>query len=328
MSIHVIKPGALSTLQDLGRLGYQRFGVSVNGAMDERSHRMANFLVGNPGAWPTLEITLTGPTLRFDVDVTIAISGADISPMLDGLPVDTGEAVLAERGSVLSFGERVYGARAYLAVRGGFAADTVLGSQSTNFRAGFGGFHGRALQKGDTLALAAPSVWPHDDEPLQAPRLAPAVWRAADSPIRVLEGREWERFTTTSHKHLLNEAYTVAAQSDRMGYRLSGAVLERAVTGDMWSETMPFGAVQVPPDGQPIILMTDRGTSGGYPRIANVVSVDLPRLAQKVPGDAIRFEMTTLEHAHQLYCNQADTFARMDELASQPARKRKQRSLI
>src|SRR5690606_32911631 len=108
MSIHVIKPGALSTLQDLGRLGYQRFGVAVNGAMDERSHRMANFLVGNPGAWPTLEITLTGPRLRFDVDVTIAISGADISPMLDGLPVDTGEAVLAERGSVLSFGERVY----------------------------------------------------------------------------------------------------------------------------------------------------------------------------------------------------------------------------
>lgn len=319
MSIHVVKPGALSTLQDLGRVGYQRFGVSVSGAMDERSHRMANFLVGNPGAWPTLEMTLTGPTLRFEEAVTIAVCGADLSPQLDGFPVPSAKALTVEAGSVLSFGERRCGARAYLAVRGGFVADAVLGSRSTNFRAGFGGFDGRALRKGDTLTLAAPSVWSDDNASFQPPRLAPAVWRSADAPIRVLQGREWERFTATSHDRLLNEAYTVAAQSDRMGYRFSGALLERAIPGDIWSETVPFGTMQVPPDGQPIILMTDRGTSGGYPRIANVVSVDLPRLAQRMPGDTIRFELTTLEHAHRLYCNQADTFARMDALVSQSA---------
>lgn len=311
MSIDVIKPGMYSVFQDLGRHGYQHYGVSVNGVLDERSHRLANILVGNDMQQATLEITLLGPTLGFRSGTTIALCGAALSPTVDGIPVPMGQPVHVREGSVLEFGRRERGVRAYLAVHGGFSLPRVMNSASTNVRAKFGGLNGRPLKKGDVIALRAPAVvdmvapvigFPADIDP------------APDLPIRIIEGREWEEFTADAQDCLLGEAYTVTPDSDRMGYRLSGTALARRAPREMLSETVTGGTIQVPSDGQPIILMADRGTSGGYPRIANVISVDLPRLAQILPGTPIHFERVTLDNAHSLAIRQSRLFAKLQQI--------------
>ncbi|MVW72327.1 biotin-dependent carboxyltransferase family protein [Bordetella sp. 15P40C-2] len=304
MSIHVIKPGMHSLFQDLGRSGYQRYGVPVNGAMDERAHRTANLLVGNAPHMATLEITLMGPTLRFDVSTTIAISGADLSPMVDGAPISMDRAVDLPAGATLSFGPRRSGVRAYLAVHGGYDIPLVMGSSSTNIRAGLGGFDGKPLRKNDCVALKAPGKAARAGI---APVFSNALIARDDAPIRVIPGREWSQFTEASRQSLLEGEYVITPQSDRMGYRLSGPPLNLSTPKEMLSETVTFGTIQVPTDGMPIILMADRGTSGGYPRIANVIAVDLPRLAQRMPGEAICFDCVTLAQAHTLAIEQAQT---------------------
>ncbi|GAB7535141.1 5-oxoprolinase subunit C family protein [Burkholderia sp. 3C] len=312
MTIEVIRPGALSSFQDLGRTGYQHLGVPANGAMDEHAHRLANALVGNAPGDATLEITLTGPTLRFHRAAVIAVCGADLDAWLDDQPLPRDRATVAPVGSTLGFERRRSGVRAYLAVRGGFALATPMGSASTALRAGYGGLRGRALRRGDTLAMREryPSFRERDGF---GPVFADGVLREAGEPLRIVAGREWARFTGDAHATLLGSAYRVSAQSDRMGYRLEGAPLALAAPFEAASEALAFGTVQVPPDGQPIVLMADRQTTGGYPKIAQVCAVDLPRLAQASPGEALRFERIELADAQRLALAQARGFAAWEQ---------------
>ncbi len=308
--IEVLRPGAFSTLQDLGRRGFQHLGVSVSGAMDQAAHRLANAAVGNPPDMPTLEITLLGPVLRFSSRAVIACCGADLSPSVDGKPLPRDRAANVPAGATLRFGERRTGVRAYLAVRGGFVVPRVLGSASTHVRSGLGGLGGRPLAAGDLLELAAPQgPAPRPRARAQRARQALLEALADPGPIRILLGSEWPQFTPASQACWLEEAWRIGAQSDRMGYRLQGPALQRRVRADMLSETVTFGTVQVPPDGCPIVLMADRQSTGGYPRIAQVASVDLPRLAQCAPGSSLRFTLIDVDCAQRLLLERARLYA-------------------
>jgi antagonist of KipI len=321
-TVDVLKPGALSTFQDLGRTGYQQLGVPANGVMDECAHRLANWLAGNPASEATLEITLKGPELRFRAPAIAALAGADLSPTLDGLPLSTGEAIAIPAGGVLAFGRAAQGVRAYLAVRGGFALPPVMGSASTFVRGGYGGLHGHALQAGDIIALrqAADTRSPLFTRLFAPRRKAPAlpagVARSADAPLRVLAGREHAAFGADAQQLFASQGWRISPQSDRMGYRLQAGdksvALRLAQPLELLSEAVCFGTVQVPPDGQPIVLMADRQTTGGYPKIAQVASVDLPRLAQRAPGETVRFEWITLEAAQHLALLRARVFDAME----------------
>ncbi|MFS8981478.1 biotin-dependent carboxyltransferase family protein [Cupriavidus necator] len=300
-AIEVLKPGALSTFQDLGRVGYQQLGVPANGVMDERAHRLANALVGNTQDTATLEITLMGPTLRFDVATAVAVCGADLDASIDGTPLPTAQARVVPAGATLRFGKRKSGLRAYLAVAGGFALEPVMNSHSTFVRGGYGGMQGKPLRKADVIGLRAPrAALP---EGLPQARFAAGIMAAPEAPLRVVRGREWDAFSAAAQAAFTSAefpAFRIGAQSDRMGYRLEGPALTLSSPREMWSEAVAFGTIQVPPDGQPIVLMADRQTTGGYPKIAHVCAVDLPRLAQRMPGESVRFTVVELEEAQRL----------------------------
>lgn len=300
MSIEVIKPGLCTTLQDQGRLGFQHLGIPANGPMDPLAHGLANILVGNTRDCPTLEITLQGPLLRFTAGCLIALAGADLGARLDDVPLPPGRAVRVTSGTLLSFGKRANGARAYLAVHGGYRLPPVLGSISTNRRTGLGGVQGRPLVAGDRLPinssfrnpprLTLPNgLWPFD----------------GDAPIRLIPGREWAAFDPQAQRDLFEQPYRITNDSERMGYRLAGPSLKLKAPLELLSEAVTFGTLQVPPDGQPIILMADRQTTGGYPKIAHVASIDLPRLAQMLPGEQLSFALIDLETAQQLAMQRA-----------------------
>lgn len=316
MSIFVIKPGLLSSFQDLGRAGSQHLGVPVSGAMDNKAHRLANLLVGNPANEATLEITLAGPKLRFLSSACIAISGADLSATINDKPIPNNRPLIVRPNDILAFGQRRTGARAYIAWHGGIALTSVLGSQSTYLRGRFGGYHGRALQKGDTLALRhhfgasaldtlAADLW---KVKLYLPTILGFMPRAA---IRVLRGSHQDWLRTGSVKDFFQTEYRINPASDRMGYRLDGARLIFDITDQLLSEAISFGTIQVPPDGTPIILMADRQTTGGYAKIAHVVTVDLPLVAQRLPGETLRFTETSLHMAQQLDRQREEAFERL-----------------
>ena len=319
MSIEVIRPGALSTFQDLGRTAYRHLGIPVNGVMDERAHRLANALVCNPPSYATLEITLMGPTLRFHADAVIAISGAELGARLNGVPLCVDQMVAVTQGSELSFDKRTSGVRAYLAVRGGFSIDPAMGSASTYTRGSYGGHAGRPLKKGDMLALSPLAPCSKLAKLSQAARTLghafdDQVALPPDAPIRVMRGREWSYFSSRAQQALEAEPYRISPQSDRMGYRLEGEKLELTAPREVVSEAVDFGSIQVPADGQPIILMADRQTTGGYPKIGHVCAVDLPRLAQKMPGETIRLELVDLGTAQRLMLSQQRSFAALEQL--------------
>lgn len=310
--IRVIRPGMLTSLQDSGRYGYQRFGIGPGGAMDTQSHRLASALVGNADSLASLECTLTGPTLQFDAPVLLALCGADLSPTIDGMPVPQDRPVLVRAGAMLVFGQRRSGVRCYLALHGGFDDAAVLHSQGTSLRGKFGGHAGRALQKGDVLRCKASDTvdfYPElsdllvqSSAPFVAPRWkVPGLVSHSTQVVRIMEGRHWPLFSEAARQKLLTLPLRISEQSDRMGYRLEGATLKLENAGEMISEAVSSGTVQVPPDGHPIILMADHGTTGGYPKIAQVASVDLPRLAQMPVHDHLHFELVSLELAQQLY---------------------------
>jgi biotin-dependent carboxylase-like uncharacterized protein len=310
MTVRVLKPGMLSSFQDEGRFGHQPLGVSVVGAMDQRAHRLANTLVGNTEDVASLEITLTGPTLRFTQACCIAICGADLSPLLNGKPIAMNRPLVLRAQDELHFGARQHGTRAYLAVHGGFDLFGVLGSQSTYLRSRFGGWHGRALKRDDEISLRRPlKEVGHDGGTLDT--LAKALWGIrlylpsiiADSTrarIRLIKSQQWEEFTPASREALLTQAFRISPDSERMGYRLQGPDILMTQPRQMISEATTFGTIQVPAGGQPIVLMADRQTTGGYPKIAYVATVDLPLLAQMGPGDKVQFELLTLAAAQTL----------------------------
>ncbi|WP_264193778.1 biotin-dependent carboxyltransferase family protein [Cytobacillus firmus] len=312
--IKVLKPGLLSSIQDLGRTGYQKFGVIASGAMDPFSHRMANLLSGNEENDPALEITMMGPTLTFEEDTLISICGGDLSPSINGQPIRTWRSVFVKKGSELKFGGCQKGCRAYLAVSGGFDVPEVMNSKSTYLRAGIGGFKGRALKAGDVLETGKPSLQSLKMKDFLSKQLLDKAfvendWGIASKlipetvgnpEIRITRGRQFDLFTHESRIQLFNHAFEVTAQSDRMGYRLKGSVLALSEHAEQISEAVNFGSIQVPPDGNPIVLLADRQTTGGYPKIGQVAAIDLPLLAQAKPGDALRFAEISNEQAQQL----------------------------
>lgn len=307
MSIYVIKPGLNTSLQDCGRFGYQHLGVSPSGAMDERAHRMANLLAGNTHDYASLEITLQGPTLRFDHTTVFALCGAELNATLDEQPIPSKRPILASAGSILRFGQRLSGMRAYLAVYGGFDVPKVLGSQSTLLRSTLGGWHGRRLERDDCLPLRHPLKL----NSTRQQELKQFLWSeriylpASLNPperehIRLIPGEHLALFTPSSQQRLYGQTYRIASSSERMGYRLEGRPLHRQSQLELLSAATSFGTVQVPNDGLPIILMADRQTTGGYAKVAQVAAVDLPQLAQMLPGSYLSFEAIELEQAAHL----------------------------
>ncbi len=315
MSIRVLRPGMLTTLQDLGRYGYQKYGVIVSGGMDSYSLRLANFLVGNEEGQAVLEITLTGPSLQVEKDLLLAITGGNLSPQIARQPVPMGRPVYVKAGSIIQFGACQSGCRSYLAVAGGFSVLEVMGSKSTYLRAELGGFQGRALQREDVLLINPPQESSLQIIRQLAGKSSPSsfvstTWYTDSDPIlinsrhirvRVLRGRQFDQFSAASQEQLFHSAFRVTTQSDRMGYRLSGVKLQLAQPLEMVSEAVGLGTIQVPPDGNPIILLADRQTAGGYPKIAQVAAVDVAVVAQSKPGSEIWFEEISLAEAEELY---------------------------
>lgn len=314
--IRVVRAGLLTTVQDHGRDGFQQWGVSPGGAMDIRQMEFANVLVGNRSTTPVLEITLMGPTLEFLQPTYVALSGADLSPSIDGTPVQIGQLYRLPAGSMLKFGRPRAGARVCLAVTGGIYVPSVLGSASTHVRGELGGVEGRRLQEGDRLELGKPSsaatswlarqLWKGCGQGVETvrwrlgPEVSGGVAEAADAvyPIRLVRGPEACRLTDASERQLVEATYSIGQAADRMGYRLENPpALTFQQSSHMWSTGVTWGTVQVPADGMPIILMAERQTTGGYPRIGVVATVDRSVLAQRRPGDRLRFQFITVEAA-------------------------------
>lgn len=316
MRITVQKPGLLTTVQDLGRYGYQRQGVVVSGAMDKAALRIANLLVGNLERAAALEVTQIGPALHFEQDTLITLGGAELSATIQEQPVRLWRPVLVKAGSSLHFGKPVQGSRTYVAVAGGIDVPELMGSRSTYLRAGIGGFQGRALQTSDAIPLGEPgetALLLLSELLLQAKKET-AFTEAAWSPdpellpvyqehpeLRVMRGPEFNLFSENSREYIWSEKFKVTPHSDRMGCTLQGQMLALEQPHELLSAAVYFGTVQVPPQGNPIILQADCQTTGGYPRIAQVITADLPQLAQVQTGKTIRFKEVSLEEAQQAF---------------------------
>jgi KipI family sensor histidine kinase inhibitor len=291
-AVTVVRAGLFTTIQDRGRWGQQASGVPVSGAMDVVSHRVANLLVGNRGDAATLEVTLVGPELRVEQETLVAIAGADLQPSIDGSAVPLGVAATCRAGSVLRFGERRSGARAYVAFDGGVDVPMTLGSRSTHVGAALGGVDGRALAAGDRLPLGRT-----DDEDDPSRSLPPREGPVGGARLRILPGPQDGFFSELDFTSLERTRFVVTPQSNRMGYRLSGTIVRRATDREMISDAAFVGAIQVPPSGEPILLMSDRQTTGGYPQMATVITADLPLAGQLAPGDWVEFVRCTRAEA-------------------------------
>jgi biotin-dependent carboxylase-like uncharacterized protein len=290
-SLLVARAGMLTTVQDRGRSGYQGVGVPVAGPMDWYSHALANRLVGNDANAAALEVTLIGPELIADEEVVCALAGADFEVTVDSSVVASHQPFTVPSGSRVRVGTRRTGARATLAVRGGFDLPSTLGSRATHLVSGMGPFGGRPLRAGDRLPIAPThkKSTPNPGIPLDLPR--------GGARVRVVAAAHRERFTDAAWRALTSARFIVTPESNRMGYRLEGPALSHVRGADILSEAMPIGAIQVPSSGQPILLMADRQTTGGYATIANVITADLPVAGQLAPGDWIAFSACTLADA-------------------------------
>jgi antagonist of KipI len=315
VTIRVVTGGLQTTVQDLGRPTHQHEGIPGGGAMDRMAMRVGNLLVGNDANAATLESTLIGPTLTFGEEALIALTGADLEAVVGSAPVPAWHPILVSAGATLRFGRALRGCRTYIAVAGGIDVPLVFGSRSTYLRADFGGFDGRALRAGDTLSTG--------DPPRLSKRIATSLRAIADgrpatvarwsagasirtpsteeATVRLIRGAHTELLAEPSLAALVGSRFRVSASSDRMGYRLDGETLSLRTTTELLSEAVAFGTVQLPPGGAPIVLMADRQTTGGYPRIGEVATVDLGIVAQLKPGDHLRFRFISLDQAQDLY---------------------------
>jgi antagonist of KipI len=292
---HIIRPGLQTTVQDRGRWGLQSRGVPVAGPMDPISYRIANALVGNDPVAATLEIALAGPEIEFDDERLAAVAGAEFALTVDGRPQSMNTPFLVSAGSVLRFGARSRGARAYLAIAGGVDVPEVLGSRATHLLSRMGGIGGRALTAGDLLPLGAGRGTPRPmSEPLGIPDLPEP---GSGVRIRVLPGPHREHFADDALDTLQSAAYAIRTESDRMGFRLQGPRLPHRGSAEMISDATPLGVLQVPGSGDPVMLMADRQTTGGYPIIATAISADIGVAGQLAPGDRIQFEVCSMREA-------------------------------
>lgn len=300
MSITVLNPGLMTTVQDMGRVGYQQFGVSVSGVMDPRSAAIANILVGNPEDEAVLECTMMGPQLLFNQAETIAITGGNLMPTLDGQPMPTYRAVTVQAGQVLRFQAPKTGCRCFIAFTGGLDIPEVMGSRSTYMKAKIGGFQGRKLQKDDVIGFRAPGVPKNLNIRFISPEFVPRPVYT----LRVVMGPQDDAFTQQGVDTFLSETYSVTNEFDRMGCRLDGPVIQHVKDGNIISDGIAFGAIQVPSEGKPIIMLGDRQTTGGYTKIATVISADFRLLGQLKAGDKVKFEKISIGQAQEALLNQ------------------------
>lgn len=298
--VKVVRAGMLTTVQDLGRRGHRAAGVPLSGAADALALRLANWLVGNSGDTAALEVTLIGPELEFPFAVVMAVTGASFPGMPSWQPVRVAAGTRIKLGSAIS------GCRGYIAIAGGIDVKPVLGSASTYLRGGLGGAGGRALRDGDVLSIGKTSRVPEGHWRIDA-RVLPAY--SSSPTVRVVRGRQAEEFGGA----LFNTEFKVTPRSDRMGVRLSGAAMKRDNSRELISTAVAPGTIQVPPDGQPIVLLADAQTIGGYPQVAHVISVDQPLVAQLRPGDSLRFSEVSLEEAQKLLLACERTLALLHE---------------
>lgn len=298
--ILVQAPGLFTTVQDLGREGYGPLGVSPSGGADPVSLRIGNRLVGNPESAAALEMTLTGGAFTFEAAALIALTGADFGASIDSVSLPMWCSIEVQPGQTVALGPSRSGARAYLCIQGGIAVEPFLGSASTHVLSGLGGFDGRALRKGDRLELGAAN-------PLFRKRtLAPKMLERLEprNIIRVTGGPQGDWFANSAWRTFCDGAFRVSEQSNRMGIRLEGPPIPLESSREMITEGVSLGAVQAPPSGQPIILFVDQQTTGGYPKIANVISADVHSLGQLRPRDVIRFERIEMSAARSLLLEQ------------------------
>lgn len=291
--IRVLDPGALTTVQDLGRPGHLRYGIPPSGPVDRASFIVANRLVGNPDNAAGLECTVLGPRLEIQAPCAIAVTGADMPVTVNGAEAPSGTTIHVRPGDVVKLGAARAGVRAYIAFSGGLDVPLVLGSRSTYLRGRLGGLEGRALRKGDALALL-PAALP----PVRRAS-APATEIGGPPIIRVVLGPQADRFTDEGIATLLESEYEMLPQSDRMGARLRGPRIAHRRGHDIISDGIALGSIQVPGDGQPIALLVDRQSTGGYTKVATICSFDIGRLGQVKPGQSVRFRALTLAEAHR-----------------------------
>ena len=298
MGFRVLKPGMQTTIQDLGRYGYQSQGISVSGAMDVRSFKIANLLLDNPENEAELEICLIGPTLKFTSATIIAITGGDFSPTINGEPAPMYTAIYVEKDDVLKFASARTGSRCYVAFSSYLDVPVVMGSRSTNMKSKTGGYHGRPLREDDYVGFRIKRRY----LPFFLSRhLEPQKYEDRNAVLRVIMGPQTDMFTSQGIETFLKNEYTVTSDFDRMGCRLDGPFISTKNGSDIISDGIAFGAVQVPSHGKPIIMLSDRQTTGGYAKIATVASVDIPKLVQRKTDHKIRFEPITVEQAQALY---------------------------
>lgn len=312
MGILVQEPGLFTTVQDEGRYGYQQFGVTPSGPMDARSLHIANILAGNPMGEGALEMTFQGPSLQFEEDNIIAVTGADMHPTVNGTAVPMYQAVQVCKGDVLKFQFATNGSRGYVAFAGGLDIPLVMGSKSTLVSKGLGGVEGRKLQKGDRIGFSAPRTeLPHmEDRHVSKPS-----YPAKEIVLRVVRGPQDDCFSNEELHRFFWHSFKITNEFDRMGCRLEREEpVKHLNDGNIISDGIACGSIQVPTNGQPIIMLSDRQTVGGYTKIGTVISVDLPKLAQAKPGMQIRFIEVSLELAQELYIREAEEMEQAEKL--------------
>ncbi len=291
--LEILEPGLLTTVQDGGRLSYLHMGIPESGCMDRRAFYSANRLLDNPALMPVLEMLYKGAVIRFGAPVRFVLTGGDMQARLNDKPVRTYCPMYAETGDMLVLSACVTGRYGYLAVEGGFSVPSVLGSCSTYLKCGLGGFEGRALKAGDRIPIGEAVHLVETSRPEGLRRVydaAPPPYLAfKEKTIRVILGPQQDHFTAAGIRTFLSTPYTVSPDSDRMGYRLNGQPIATAGGSDILSDGTVFGSIQVPSSGKPIVLLADRQTTGGYAKIATIVSADLPALVQSMPGTVLHF---------------------------------------
>lgn len=310
MSLTIIKPGLLDTIQDTGRLGHSSAGINTGGAMDQYAARVANMLAGNEDQEAVLEIHFPGPQILFEQNALISITGADLSPLLNDEVLPMWKPVVVRKNTILHFNRLQHGARCYLAVHGGYCIKKWLNSYSTNLKAGAGGFNGRKLEKGDELSFKENTIYfagllkEGRDHQVLKWRVDAAKTYQFPHEIYFTLGNEYRSLTESSRNDLLQNNFTIHPFSDRMGYRLKGLPLQRNDNTELISSGVSFGTIQLLPDGQLIVLMSDHQTTGGYPRIGHVITAHLPKLAQLRPSDCIQFKIVDQHTAEELLFSQ------------------------
>ncbi|MGL5436212.1 MAG: biotin-dependent carboxyltransferase family protein [Lachnospiraceae bacterium] len=298
MGILFNKGGMLTTVQDAGRFGFQQFGVSPAGPMDNRAFKIANILVGNSLSESALEVTAVGPEIYFEEANIIAVTGADLTPCINGMEIASYQAIHIGRGDVLSFGGMRNGVRAYIAFAGGLDVPVVMGSKATLIRNNLGGIEGRAIKEGDRIAFSNPKG---QLSQIDQRRMVPEQYDKKEIVLRVIPGPQADAFTPKGYRNFFWHGAVISPEFDRMGCRLECEPIEHQGDGNIITDGIAFGAIQIPPSGQPIIMLADRQSTGGYPKIGTVASVDLPLLAQAFPGCKVRFIEVSVETAQLLY---------------------------